>query len=278
MSNFPIHTIESAPEASKPLLEKSLKEYGMIPGLHGALAEAPGLLKAYQMLHELFTESSFDKDELTVVWQTINVEHNCHYCVPAHTGIAHMMKVDPAITEALRNRTALPTEKLQVLHDTTLSMVRNRGQVSPQELEAFYAAGFTKRQVLEIILGLSQKVISNYTNHIAETPVDAAFQKFAWEPLRFKLSGPEQEARVGRSSNALTLPAAYSTTIRRVTGPSAYATRSRYTPAAKWLTGTCICEALTGWLYTTARACRVVLSCAGPPPHPGAGVTAHALD
>ncbi len=182
MSNFPIHTIESAPEASKPMLEKSLKDFGMIPGLHGALAEAPGLLEAYQMLHKLFTESSFDKDELTVVWQTINVEHNCHYCVPAHTGIAHMMKVDSAITEALRNRTAMPTEKLQVLHDTTLSIVRNRGQVSSEELEAFYAAGFTKRQVLEIILGLSQKVISNYTNHIAETPVDAAFQKFAWEP------------------------------------------------------------------------------------------------
>jgi NADH:ubiquinone oxidoreductase subunit F (NADH-binding) len=44
---------------------------------------------------------------LTVVWQSINVEHACHYCVPAHTGIAAMMKVDEAITEALRNETAL---------------------------------------------------------------------------------------------------------------------------------------------------------------------------
>ena len=45
--------------------------------------------------HRLFQhETSFDKDELTVVWQTINVEHACHYCVPAHTGIAKMMKVD----------------------------------------------------------------------------------------------------------------------------------------------------------------------------------------
>ena len=182
MSTFPIHTLETAPEASKPFLENSLKSFGMIPGLHGALAEAPGLLEAYQMLHKLFTESSFNNEEQTVVWQTINVEHECHYCVPAHTGIAHMMKVDPAITEALRNRTAMPTEKLQVLHDFTLSVVRNRGHVSAQEQEAFFAAGYTKRQVLEIILGLSQKVISNYTNHIAETPVDAPFQKFAWQP------------------------------------------------------------------------------------------------
>jgi len=182
MSTFPIHTLETAPEKSKPFLEKSLKSFGMIPGLHGALAEAPGLLEAYQMLHKLFTESSFDNDEQTVVWQTINVEHECHYCVPAHTGIAAMMKVDPAISEALRNKTALPTEKLQALHDFTLSMVRNRAHVSEQELEAFYTAGYTQRQVLDIILGISQKVISNYTNHLAETPVDDAFKKYAWQP------------------------------------------------------------------------------------------------
>jgi hypothetical protein len=69
------------------------------------LAGAPGILDAYQQLHELFVNSSFNEEELTVVWQSINVEHACHYCVPAHTGIAAMMKVDEAITEALRNET-----------------------------------------------------------------------------------------------------------------------------------------------------------------------------
>ena len=180
MSTLKIHDIDSAPEESKPLLEKSKKAYGMIPNLHGMLAEAPGILEAYQTLHGLFENSSFNKEELTVVWQTINVEHECHYCVPAHTGIANMMKVDPALTEALRNRSAMPTERLQLLHETTLSIVRNRGHVTDAELEKFFAAGYTKRQLLEIILGLSQKVISNYSNHIAATPVDKAFEKFEW--------------------------------------------------------------------------------------------------
>ena len=75
---------------------------GRVPGLFGVLAESPNTLKAYTQLHQAFSDSSFDAEELTVVWQTINVEHECHYCVPAHTGIAHSMKVDPAITEALR--------------------------------------------------------------------------------------------------------------------------------------------------------------------------------
>ncbi|QDE32360.1 carboxymuconolactone decarboxylase family protein [Shewanella polaris] len=180
MTSFTIHTFESAPEESKAILEGAKKQMGMVPNLFAVLAESPSTLKAYQQLHQLFTETSFDAEELTVVWQTINVEHECTYCVPAHTGIAHSMKVDPAITEALRNKTAMPTAKLQALHEATLSIVRNRGNISETELETFYAAGYGQQQVLEIILGLSQKVISNYTNHVAKTPVDDVFKKFAW--------------------------------------------------------------------------------------------------
>ncbi len=180
MSTFKKHDIDSAPEASKPLLAKSQKAFGRIPGLHAVMAEAPGLLEGYQLLHKLFQETAFNAEEITVVWQTINVEHNCTYCVPAHTGIAHMMNVDPALIEALRNQEPMPTEKLQVLHETTLAMVRKRGELSDEEIETFYAAGYEQRHLLEIILGLSQKVMSNYTNHIAKTPVDNVFKKFAW--------------------------------------------------------------------------------------------------
>lgn len=181
MTTLKVHTIESAPEGSKAFLENSQKAYGMIPGLHGVLAGAPGILEGYQKLHELFTNTSFNEEELTVVWQTINVEHACHYCVPAHTGIAHMMKVDNDIIESLRNETPLANPKLEALRTLTLSIVRNRGHVSQEELEAFYTAGYGEQQVLEIILGLSQKIISNYSNHIANTAVDAMFEKFAWK-------------------------------------------------------------------------------------------------
>jgi alkylhydroperoxidase family enzyme len=67
-----------------------------------------------------------------------------------------MMKVDEAITEALRNETPLVNPKL-ALRTMTLSIVRNRGHVAEEELAAFYTAGYGEQQVLEIILGLSQK-------------------------------------------------------------------------------------------------------------------------
>lgn len=181
MKTFKIHTIESAPEASKAELEGSKKAFGSIPNLHGVLAESPGLLTAYKSIHNLFANSSLNNEEITVVWQTINVEHACHYCVPAHSMIADSMKIDPAITEALRNETPLESPKLEVLRSTTLSMIRNRGMLSEEELTAFFEAGYSQRNLLDIILGMSQKVISNYTNHLANTPMDSYIEKYAWQ-------------------------------------------------------------------------------------------------
>jgi alkylhydroperoxidase family enzyme len=178
--NYELFDLETAPPASKPLLEQSLKSFGMIPNLHAVLAASPPTLEAYQILHGLFQKTSFNAEELTVVWQTINVEHECHYCVPAHTGISRMMKVDEAINDALRNRSELPNKKLQSLHVTTLALVRDRGRISEAQQAEFFAAGYERHHLLEIVLGLSQKVISNYANHLADTPVDGAFEKFAW--------------------------------------------------------------------------------------------------
>ncbi|MBQ0784135.1 MAG: carboxymuconolactone decarboxylase family protein [Amphritea sp.] len=178
MNNLQVHTLDTAPEASQPLLQNSIKNFGSVPSLHGVMAESPVVLEAYQMLHKWFQESSFDADELTVVWQTINVEHECHYCVPAHAAIAKMMKVDDALTAALRHRQPMPNTKLQALHDTTLLIVRNRGRVDEADIASFYAAGYTQKHLLEVVLGLAQKVMSNYINHLADTPVDDRFAPF----------------------------------------------------------------------------------------------------
>ena len=170
MAEFTVYDETNAPEGSQVLLAQSKKAFGMIPGLHAVMAEAPGLLEAYKIVHELFADSSFDK-----------VENACHYCVPAHTGIAKSMGVSDAITDALRNETPLPSAKLEALRDFTLSVIRDRGNVDDEKVQAFLDAGFTKRNILEVILGYSQKLMSNYTNHLANTPVDKAFEKFAWE-------------------------------------------------------------------------------------------------
>lgn len=179
--SFPSHDLDSAPEGSKPLLENSQKAFGRLPGLHKVLAESPQAFEGYQLLHKLFTETDFDAEELTVVWQAINVEHECHYCVPAHTGIAKMMKVSDEISNALRNETQLPTAKLEALRTFTIQMVRTRGNVSEAQMNAFFDTGYGHRAVLDVVLGLAQKTMSNYINHMAQTPVDEVFHPLLWE-------------------------------------------------------------------------------------------------
>ncbi|KIC35832.1 carboxymuconolactone decarboxylase family protein [Leisingera sp. ANG-M7] len=184
MTNFTMHDETTAPEASRELLENAKKAYGAIPGLYAVMAEAPELLKSYHAVHAQFVDSGFTAEELTVVWQAINVENGCGYCVPAHTAIAKSMNVDDAIGNALRDGTPLPNARLEALRDFTLTMVRDRGHVSEQDMQAFLAAGFSTRNMLGVILGYAQKVMSNYTNHLAHTPVDKMFQPFAWQPAQ----------------------------------------------------------------------------------------------
>ncbi len=181
MADFTIHDLDSAPDAAKELLEKSQKAYGMIPNLHGVMAESPEILAGYQELTRLFSASSLSDVERNVVWLAINVESRCHYCVPAHTAIAKSQGTPDDVINALRDGRPLADPRLEALRIFTIELVRARGFVSDAKVAAFLQAGFDKRQVLDVVLGAAHKLMSNYVNHLADTPVDAPFAAFAWE-------------------------------------------------------------------------------------------------
>ena len=179
---FTVHTMETAPEGSQPLLEASLKAWQMIPNLHAVMAESPQLLQSYQELHQLFMQTSLTAEERSVVWLTISVANECHYCVPAHTAIAQMDGLDGSLIEALRSSASLQDLRLEELRKFTLALLKKNGQVSDEERAAFQAAGFEPKQALEIMVGIAQKTLSNFVNHLARTPLDNFAKKFAWKP------------------------------------------------------------------------------------------------
>ncbi len=181
MDSLTIHSTHDAPAPSKPLLEAAQKKFGMVPNLLGVLAASPQALWAYMNLGNLFSSTSFSPTERTVIWQTLNYENDCAYCMAAHTAIAHGERVAPEILEALRDHRALNDSKLEALRSFTASLTRNRGRAPQEDLEAFLAAGYEPKHILEVLVGLSHKVISNYANHVANTPLDAPFEKFAWK-------------------------------------------------------------------------------------------------
>ena len=181
MTDFKIYNIENAPEASKPLLEGSIKAFGMIPNLHGVYAESPEALEAYQTLTRLFFQCSLSTTEKHLVWLAINVYHGCHYCVPAHSFLAKRDNVDDELVEKLRNDEPLGDDKLQALKDFTIKVLETRGNVSESDVDTFLSYGYTKRNIMDVLLAVTHKVMSNYTNHITKTEVDVPFAQFAWE-------------------------------------------------------------------------------------------------
>jgi AhpD family alkylhydroperoxidase len=180
MTTFTTYTADNAPEASKAGLKAAKAAFGFIPNLQATMAEAPELLAGYSALWDLFSKTSLTLHEQQVVYLTSNFENECHYCMAGHTALAKMQKMDPAVIEALRNGTKLPDPKLEALHRFAALVVSNRGWVSDADTDAFIAAGYTKRNVLEVILGAATKVMSNYTNHIAHTQLDGFMRGNEW--------------------------------------------------------------------------------------------------
>lgn len=180
MTQFTAYTAETAPEAARPTLGAAKAAFGFVPNLQAHMAESPELLAGYSALWDLFSKSTLTPHEQQVVYLTSNFENECHYCMAGHTTLAKMQKMDPAVIQALRDGTPLPDAKLEALHKFATLVVRNRGWVSDADVDAFLAAGYTRRNVLEVVLGVATKVMSNYTNHIVHTPLDAFMKGNEW--------------------------------------------------------------------------------------------------
>ena len=176
MLNFTTHTIDSAPEESRPILQTAEKNFGFVPNLLGKLANAPATLQAYFALNQIFEKTSFTAIEKPIILLTISVYHQCHYCIPAHTMIAKMAEVPEIVIEAIIHNHPIPDDKLQALHDLVIEMLETRGQPAIAMLEKFLAAGYHQEQVLELLVGIAMKTISNYGNHIMQTEVDDQFR------------------------------------------------------------------------------------------------------
>ena len=182
MLQFPVHTVDNAPEASKDILAQAGKAFGFVPNLLGVLALAPAAAQAYFNLNAIFNSTSLSDLERQVVLLTVSRENGCDYCLAAHTAGATMAKIPPAVLNAFRAGQRLPNARLDALHRMIQAMVSKRGRLDSADIDAFLAAGYSSAQLLEIIVGIALKTISNYTNHVADTPLDAPFKQFAWTP------------------------------------------------------------------------------------------------
>lgn len=181
MTTFKLHDLSTAPSAAHADLAAVEEKYGFVPNLMAIMAEAPPLMKAYLSLSQLLEQTSLSEQERNLLLLAISAANGCDYCVAAHTLGAKGARLPDEVIEAVRDDRPIPDNRLEALRVLAQSIANDRGRPKQEVIEKFYDAGYTKANLLEVILAVGMKTLSNYTNHIADTPLDSAFRLAAWE-------------------------------------------------------------------------------------------------
>jgi uncharacterized peroxidase-related enzyme len=180
MTILTVHTNDSAPAASRPVLERIGKAFGFVPNLYAVYAESPAALQGALAISEAFSKTSLSPAEQQLVALAVSEANDCEFCMAAHSTLAKYARVAPAIVAAVRSREPLADAKLDALVTFTRKIVEQRGFVAEADVAAFLGAGYTKAQIIEVLFGVGMKTFNNYADHIAHTPLNAEFKAEAW--------------------------------------------------------------------------------------------------
>jgi AhpD family alkylhydroperoxidase len=154
------------------------------PNIHDTINRAPGVLDAYKAMIRSFNHGSLSRVERHTILMAASVENVCTYCVPVYT--IHLQKAGmaPESIERLRAGKEIDDERLNTLALVTRELIRTRGDLPTELRERFLEVGFKEEQLLEVILGVAQKVITNYTNALFHPPLEAELEAVRWDPAR----------------------------------------------------------------------------------------------
>ena len=180
---FQLHNPTTAPAASQPILENIAAAYGFTPNLYAVFAESPVALSTYvAILDALKQHAALSPAEQQVVMLAVSAKNRCDYCVAAHTMVGGRWGVAPETIAAIRDGKAPSDRRDAALVSFAHAVMSHAGWVPESAQQAFLEAGFTGRHILDILTILAMKTLSNYTNHIAQTPLDSAFAPHRWTP------------------------------------------------------------------------------------------------
>jgi AhpD family alkylhydroperoxidase len=177
MSTFTIHTPESAPEESREALGALEQNIGFVPNLAATIGGSPVALTAFVAMQSGLRRSSLTAAEREIVGITVSRENGSPYSMAAHSAFAERAGLGAAETSALRDGGVLSDARHEALHSFTAELLRSHGHVAADDL---LAAGYTTEQALEILTQVAYTTMANFAAGVAATPVDAAFEGYAW--------------------------------------------------------------------------------------------------
>ena len=180
MLTYNVHTIESAPEKSKPLLELFTGAMGFVPNLAGAIANssvlANSLLGVFQNVHS----GNLSEAEVQVLLLTNAVTNSSSWAVAFHTALGLKQGLDAADVQAIRERQLPKQQRYAALSRLAKTLIEKRGHLSDDDLTTFLEAGFDKEDVLEVIGVVAASTITNYSGTVTHPPLEEFLKEYAW--------------------------------------------------------------------------------------------------
>jgi AhpD family alkylhydroperoxidase len=180
MDKFPIYTIETAPDASKPALRDLHAAFGVIPNIAGAMATSSVLINSLVGLFGRVHRGNFSEAQIQTLLLTNAVTNACAWAVAFHTTLALKEGLTAAETDAIRSGRFPTDEELGALSRLARQLIEKRGRISDEDREAFLAAVFGKDHLLEVIAVSAASTITNYTGNVTDPPLESTFQPHAW--------------------------------------------------------------------------------------------------
>ncbi len=178
---FTIHTEQTASENPSELLKAVRSDLGFVPNIFASIAESEPALTAFVQLNGLFGQSTFSPQEQQIILLAASAENECAYCMAGHTVFARSLHMEEKMVEAMRSYNSLDDQRLNALNLLVRELISTGGKVPSKMVDDFLAAGFSKAQFMELVLGICIKTFSNYVSNALDVPLDQEFLACAWQ-------------------------------------------------------------------------------------------------
>lgn len=167
---FTVPTKAEVSTHNQGLFDNLQKGLGFVPNLYAYFAKSETALGDYLALQN--RKSSLRAKEREVINLVTSQINGCRYCQSAHTVIGKMNGFSEEQILEIRKGSASFDSKLDALAKFTASVVENRGRASEESKEAFFAAGYTEANLIDVIIVVGDKIISNYIHNLTEFEID----------------------------------------------------------------------------------------------------------
>lgn len=171
METFKVPTRDQVSAINQAIFDHMLSAFGKVPNLYATFAINETALADYLALQN--RKNTLSGKEREVINLVVSQVNGCQYCLPAHSAIAKMMfKMSDEQVVAIRKADFLEDKKIDALAKFVKETAVNRGRPSGKSLDNFYKAGYNQENLIDVMMIIGDKIISNYLHNISQIPVD----------------------------------------------------------------------------------------------------------